>query len=96
MKELIDVTHTVKASAAPSEGARYMFDPATNARFWVSDAAAPELLPEGKEVPPPPEDITEPGDEEGLYSGNPSPEVPLVSEPDPYVPRKPKKPHHGS
>ena len=45
MKKLIDVTHTVKASAAPFEGARYMFDPATNERFWVSDAAVPEEVP---------------------------------------------------
>jgi hypothetical protein len=42
MNKLIDVTHTVKASAAPSEGARYMFDPATNERFWVSDAELTE------------------------------------------------------
>lgn len=49
MKELIDVTHTVKASAAPSEGARYMFDPATNERFWVEQGTVPA------EVPPKPE-----------------------------------------
>ena len=62
MSKLIDITHTVKASAAPSEGARYMFDPTTDERFWV------EEIPEVVEV---------------------------KSDPEPEVPRKTKKLHHG-
>lgn len=42
MDKLIDITHTVKASEAPSEGSRYMFNPRTNVRFWAENA--PELL----------------------------------------------------
>lgn len=41
MDKLIDVTHTVKASEAPSEGARYMFNPRANVRFWVENAPEP-------------------------------------------------------
>jgi hypothetical protein len=50
MKELIDVTHTVKASAAPSEGARYMLDPATNERFWVEQGTVPAGVPEPEQT----------------------------------------------
>lgn len=46
MDKLIDVTHTVKASAAPSAGARYMLDTATNERFWVEEIEIPEVSPE--------------------------------------------------
>ena len=53
MNKLIDVTHTVKASAAPSEGARYMLDTATNERFWVEEI--PEVLPEPVPAPEPEE-----------------------------------------
>lgn len=42
---LIDVTHTVKASAAPSPGARYMLDPATEERFWVEVETVPVPVP---------------------------------------------------
>lgn len=42
---LIDVTHTVKASAAPSPGARYMLDPATEERFWVEQGTVPAPAP---------------------------------------------------
>ena len=42
MDNLIDVTHTVKASEAPSPDARYMFDPATEERFWLVTAEVPE------------------------------------------------------
>lgn len=88
MDKLIDVTHTVKASAAPSAGARYMFDPATNERFWVEETV-PEgyfdgppnepLIPElTVPVTPPPEEV------------NPAPEP----EPEP-VKSKGKKLHHG-
>ena len=41
MNKLIDITHTVKASEAPSEGARYMFDPNTRERFWVEQGVVP-------------------------------------------------------
>jgi hypothetical protein len=53
MNKLIDVTHTVKASAAPSEGARYMLDTATNERFWVEQGTVP--APQEPEVPLEPE-----------------------------------------
>lgn len=46
MDKLIDVTHTVKASEAPSEGARYMFNPKTGERFWTNDGQSnPEVPP---------------------------------------------------
>ena len=48
---LIDVTHTVKASAAPSEGARLMYDPDTEERFWVEIPRIPD--PEISPVPVP-------------------------------------------
>ena len=63
MTKLIDITHTVKASAAPSEGARYMFDPATNERYWVEEI--PEMAVPVEEPPPPPPE--------------PAPEVPRKS-----------------
>ena len=75
MKELLDVTHTVKASTAPSAGARYMFDPATGERYWVTDDPV-EPEPEGEEVPPPPPEVP------------PEPEVPEVK-PNPEVPPVP-------
>lgn len=56
MNKLIDVTHTVKASAAPSAGARYMLDTATNERFWVEQGTVPEpevkpeVKPKGKKL----------------------------------------------
>lgn len=37
MDKLIDVTHTVKASKAPSEGARFVLNPKTGERFWTND-----------------------------------------------------------
>lgn len=52
MTKLIDVTHTVKASAAPSEGARYMLDTATNERFWVVEIPEVELL-QAPQIPEP-------------------------------------------
>ena len=42
MDNLIDVTHTVKASEAPSPGARLMYDPATEERFWLEEDHTPE------------------------------------------------------
>ena len=95
MKELIDVTHTVKASAAPSEGARYMLDPATNERFWVEQGTVPA------EVPNPVifDSIVEGAVEEYLMGKEPEtpPEMPTEPEPapEPEVPRKTKKLHHG-
>lgn len=51
MDKLIDVTHTVKASEAPSEGARYMFNPKTGERFWTNDGQSnPEVPPRGTMV----------------------------------------------
>lgn len=46
MKELIDVTHTVKASAAPSEGARYVLDTETNERYWIAQGIVLTGVPE--------------------------------------------------
>ena len=83
MSNLIDITHTVKASAAPSEGARYMFDPVIDKRFWVD---AVDLIPVPVEEPPPPPPEPET-----------PPEMPTEPEPapEPEVPRKTKKLHHG-
>ena len=55
MDNLIDVTHTVKASEAPSEGARLMYDPTTEERFWLETAEVPEpqKTPDPK-IPPVP------------------------------------------
>jgi hypothetical protein len=49
MSKLIDATHTVKASAAPSKGARYMLDTETNERFWVEQV--PEVSSEPEPAP---------------------------------------------
>ena len=59
MSNLIDITHTVKASAAPSEGARYMFDPATGERHWV-ETVDMLTVPVEEPPPPPPEPAPEP------------------------------------
>ena len=80
MNNLIDITHTVKASSAPSEGARYMFDPATGERYWVEtveESPVPELTVPVEESPAPPE---------GFFEGitdEPDPEVPPVPMPTP-------------
>ena len=87
MNKLIDITHTVKASAAPSEGARYMFDPATGERHWVE----PEPV---MEEPNPVifDSIVEGAVEEYLMGKEPDSEVSPV--PMPTLPKR-KKPHHG-
>ena len=77
MKELIDVTHTVKASDAPYPNARFMFDPATGERYWVTDD------------PVEPEGPVEPESEENPYKDAPPPEVPPEVKPDPEVPPVP-------
>jgi hypothetical protein len=82
MDKLIDVTHTVKASAAPSEGARYMLDTATNERFWVSEAELTE------------KEVTTRGILEGLPPEPPIPELTVPVLPEPVKP-KGKKLHHG-
>ena len=84
MNNLIDITHTVKASAAPSEGARYMFDPATNERFWVEEI--PEFTVPVEESPAPPEGFFESITKEPEV--RPSPEVPPVPMPTPSKGKK--------
>ena len=103
MSNLIDITHTVKASAAPSEGARYMFDPATGERHWYISLLDEKHAIPGYEqlevfcrlnddgtLPVPPNEPPPPEPET-------PPEMPTEPEPapEPEVPRKTKKLHHG-
>ena len=53
MDNLIDVTHTVKASEAPSPGARLMYDPTTEERFWLEESYMPDAAALGLPVPDP-------------------------------------------
>lgn len=58
MDNLIDVTHTVKASAVPSQGARLMYDPTTEERFWVEIPRIPEPDAAALGLPVPDPEIT--------------------------------------
>lgn len=85
MNKLIDITHTVKASEAPSEGARYVFDPNTRERFWVEQV--PEMpVPPGyfDGLPNPPLGV-----EQGVVPMSKEEFNAVVEMPDPEIPPAP-------
>ena len=86
---LIDITHTVKASAAPSPGTRLMYDPTTEERFWQDDSAAePDAAELSLPVPDPDEVIAAEIVADYLPGITPDPEIPPVPMP---TPKKGKK-----